>query len=186
MWDEQSVGQTVHGTNSRERIVLGRIVLGRNVRIPVNPSQRRSEPLGSFLSTSFDQQYALSLIGETSCLAVCLAPHRFFCRPLYRVHCGTNVAPSGLNISIHHKFHEDLSHRKVYLFPRNANFTNYNAFPTNCFSSSWCHPFCWWFQPFRWCRPYRADRPTSRRNCSPRQLLDTVMHTLGWLLSLMQ
>jgi len=35
----------------------------------INPSEGRGKPLVSFLSTSFDQQYTLPLIEETSCLA---------------------------------------------------------------------------------------------------------------------
>ena len=34
----------------------------------INPSQGRGQPLRSFFSTSFDHQYVLSLIRETSCL----------------------------------------------------------------------------------------------------------------------
>src|SRR6218665_1137115 len=59
------------GIGMRLWVALTQAIL---LEIHIARGQGRGEPLESFLSTSFGYHYVLSLIGETSCLAVSCLP----------------------------------------------------------------------------------------------------------------
>src|SRR6218665_1186175 len=78
-------------------------------KVFLNSSQGRSQPLGSFLSTSFDHQLC-SFFNRRSFMSCCTrSPHRFFCH--------LRLQASSVDLCRHNSFHAVFVFKTLKLHP---------------------------------------------------------------------